>query len=611
MPSEIPSPVLHALQEIHREIAGVNEGRLADYIPELSKADPNWFGICVVTASGAVYEVGDTAQRFTIQSISKPFVYGLALEDRGFAEVSAKVGVEPTGEAFNSISLEPGTGRPRNPMINAGAIATTGLVQGAHLNHRRERILANLSHFAGRALTIDEAVHRSESETGHRNRAIGHMLRNFGILSENPEPIVDLYFQQCSVEVTCRDLAVMAATLANHGVNPLTGEHAMQGAYIEHVLSVMGTCGMYNWAGEWLYRVGIPAKSGVSGGVLAVLPGQIGIGVFSPPLDERGNSVRGIRVCDALSRQFDLHLFNTRSPGPALRARFTAAEIGSRRVRTDLEKRILASHGQRILVLQLQGLLGFATIEPVIRDALESAGAVTHLVLDLQRVQSIGESASRLLHDLLVQLAERGIVLAFPHGREHRALVRVIEAKLGSRRSEFHTFPDLDSALEWCEERVLYDQARANTTPLFVERGSNELLTGLATEDATALKAVLVRREFPAGAEIVRVGEPARHLYLIESGRVSARIVTGDGPDQRLASFCPGMVFGELALLEDTTRSASVFADTDAVCFELSIETFQRVATEHPTLQVGILRNIGLSLADKLRRTNKALAAIQ
>ena len=287
--------------------------------------------------------MGDSRQPFTIQSISKPFVYGLALEDNTRAEVLKKIGVEPTGDAFNAISLEPGTGRPRNPMINAGAIAAAGLIAGKEPQTRLRRMLEMFSLYAGGEVAIDEAVYRSESETGHRNRAIGHMLRNFDILTEPPEPVVDLYFKQCSVSVNCRDLAVMAATLANRGINPLTGQQAIRGEYVESVLSVMGSCGMYDYAGEWLYRVGMPAKSGVAGGVIAVLPGQLGIGVFSPPLDNHGNSVRGLRVCDDLSRYFDLHLFNTpHASKSVIRLKFTAAEVNSNRVRTAEEAAVLA-----------------------------------------------------------------------------------------------------------------------------------------------------------------------------------------------------------------------------------------------------------------------------
>src|SRR5258708_268189 len=268
----VTSPIQDYLHELHARHAGLREGQVATYIPELAKANPDWFGICLVTTDGHVYEVGDSRQHFTLQSISKPFVYGLALEDNTRAEVMKKISVEPTGGAFNAISLEPGTGRPRNPMINAGAIAAAGLVAGKQPATRWRRMLEMFSLYTGREVGLDEAVYQSESATGHRNRAIGHMLRNFDILTEPPEPVVDLYFKQCSVSVTCRDLGVMAATLANSGVNPLTGRQAIRGEYVESILSVMGSCGMYDYAGEWLYRVGMPAKSGVAGGGLAGVP---------------------------------------------------------------------------------------------------------------------------------------------------------------------------------------------------------------------------------------------------------------------------------------------------------------------------------------------------
>src|SRR5262245_32471901 len=220
-------PLATYLQELHRKHAGCTEGEVASYIPELTKADPRWFGITVATVDGHVYEVGDTRQPFTIQSISKPFVYALALQDHGRDAVLAKVGVEPTGDAFNSISLHRDNGRPFNPMINAGAIASTGLVRGATAEERVERILALCSQCAGRGLSIDENVYRSERDTGFRNFAIGFMLRNFGIIESSPEPILDAYFRQCSILVTARDLAVMAATLANGGVCPLTGAAAV------------------------------------------------------------------------------------------------------------------------------------------------------------------------------------------------------------------------------------------------------------------------------------------------------------------------------------------------------------------------------------------------
>jgi glutaminase len=355
-PAGSESPILNYLERLHGNYADLLEGKIADYIPELAKADRNWFAICLATIDGQVYEVGNSRQLFTIQSISKPFVYGLALEDHGEPTALQKVGVEPTGDAFNSISLDPQTGRPLNPMINAGAIAVAGLVRGSTPDEKRARVLQAFSCYAGRELTIDDVVYQSEKSTGHRNRAIGHMLRNFDILSDDPEPVLDLYFQQCSIAVHCRDLAVMAASLANGGVNPLTGQRAVQQENVARMLSIMVSCGMYDYAGEWMYRVGMPAKSGVSGGILAVLPGQLGIGVFSPPLDAQGNSVRGIRVCHEISRSFHLHLFHapqvTRS---VIRACYDATKIRSRRLRNAEESQVLQTRGDRIKIYELQG----------------------------------------------------------------------------------------------------------------------------------------------------------------------------------------------------------------------------------------------------------------
>ena len=304
------SPIQRYLANLHRSLAGITRGEVASYIPELTRADPEGFGISLVTMDGVSYAVGDADRAFTIQSISKPFVYATALADHGRDFVASRVGVEPSGDAFNSISLDPQTGAPLNPMINAGAIATTGLIEGGSPEAQWRRIEASLAEFAGHTLDLDSAVYRSESETGFRNRAIAWMLKNFGIIDGEPMATLENYFRQCSLLVTCRDLACMAATLANGGVHPETGRRALPAEHVERVLAVMATCGMYDYAGSWLYEVGMPAKSGVGGGIIAVVPGRFGIGIWSPRLDEKGNSVRGIEACRRLARDFDLHVFN-------------------------------------------------------------------------------------------------------------------------------------------------------------------------------------------------------------------------------------------------------------------------------------------------------------
>jgi glutaminase len=308
--SNAASPFQTYLKTLYDTYRTVTDGALASYIPELAAADPNWFGICVITTDGQVFEVGDSRQPFTIQSISKAFVYGLALEDHGREYVNSRVGVEPSGDAFNAIVLDETTNRPHNPMVNAGAIATTDLVKGDTATERVKRVLEMIKGYTGRDHEINVPVYLSEKTTGNRNRGMAYLMLNFGMVSDRVEETLDLYFQQCSIMVHAKDLAMMAATLANQGTNPVTGTRALHAEYVQDVASVMLTCGMYDYSGEWAYRVGMPAKSGVGGGIAAVVPGKLGIGVFSPLLDAKGNSHRGIKVCEDLSRDFGLHLLN-------------------------------------------------------------------------------------------------------------------------------------------------------------------------------------------------------------------------------------------------------------------------------------------------------------
>lgn len=309
------------LESLHHTYQQQDAGQLACYIPELCKADSDWFAISIVTTDGQTFQVGNCQQTFTIQSISKVFVYGMALADHGRDALLAKVGVEPTGDPFNSlIRLDEDSKRPDNPMINAGAIAITSLIQGNGPTDRLNRLLEMFRRYVGHEVFIDMPVFMSERDTGHRNRAIAHLMLNFGMIDKNIDEALDLYFQQCSVLVNCHDLAVMAATLANKGINPITQERAVESGFVKDILSVMYTCGMYDFAGEWAYKVGLPAKSGVSGGIMAVVPNRAGIAVFSPLLDEYGNSIRGRRVLEALSQKLGLHLFDLSMGGCGLQA---------------------------------------------------------------------------------------------------------------------------------------------------------------------------------------------------------------------------------------------------------------------------------------------------
>lgn len=298
------------LEELHQIYKDCPDGQAASYIPELSKADPNNFGIVVVTTKGEIFSVGQTKIKFSLQSTSKPLTYGMVLEDYGREFVLTKVGVEPTGEAFNSIvELEKQTHRPYNPMINSGAIAVTSLIKAQSFPDRVERVLGLFENYTGHKLSIDESVFKSEKNTAHRNRSIAHLLRHFDVIDDDIDESLDLYFKQCSILIDNVDLGMIAATLANNGVQPLTHKTVLRSEYTSDLLSLMFTCGMYDSSGEWAYSVGIPAKSGVSGGIFGVVPGKMGIAVYSPPIDEKGHSVRGLKVFRDLSQILGLSIF--------------------------------------------------------------------------------------------------------------------------------------------------------------------------------------------------------------------------------------------------------------------------------------------------------------
>ncbi|MCE2950748.1 MAG: glutaminase A [Alphaproteobacteria bacterium] len=297
------------LEELHETYKSFDEGTLPTYIPELSLVNPQDFGISLTLLDGRSFHVGHSQRTFTIQSMVKPFLYGIAMEQLGEEAVLERIGVEPTGDAFNTIKLQPKTHRPYNPMVNAGAIVLANLIQGDNHREKIVTIKKTLEDFSASDLGFDIRVYTSEKAMGHHNRAMAYLMLNFGILTGHVEEILESYFQACSFMVTTKDLAAMAATLANKGVNPLTQKEVMQPRTIKNIVCVMMTCGMYDFAGQWSYTVGIPAKSGVSGGIIGVVPGRMGISVYSPLLDETGTSVRGIRVFQELSRRLDLSIY--------------------------------------------------------------------------------------------------------------------------------------------------------------------------------------------------------------------------------------------------------------------------------------------------------------
>ena len=607
---DMESPIQAYLNQLHSKLASIHEGELASYIPELAKANPSAFGIALATMDGEIYATGDCMQQFTIQSISKPFVFATALADRGVEFVTGRVGVEPSGDAFNSISLNPKTGAPLNPMINAGAIAAASLVDGGAPEAQWTRIHSSMNAFAGRDLALDVDVYRSESETGHRNRAIAWMLKNFGIIDGDPMPSLENYFRQCSLLVDCRDLALMAATLANGGINPVTGQRALPGEQVERVLSVMATCGMYDFAGSWLYEIGMPAKSGVGGGIIAVLPGRFGIGIFSPPLDAKGNSVRGIEVCRHLSRDFGLHMFKRGGvPGMALGRVYTAAEAPSRRQPSPEMRSYLDEHAHRIKYLCLHGYLAVDGVEYIIRQMIEMASDSTCFILDMHQVDGISESAARLLNDVRLRFAGENIAVVFSRIHARPAIENPLSTTSPKGDRGFLSFEDNDLAVEWCENRLLGDGVGASTDQ--VRLAGCQLLAGMSQDLLEQVERVAHEVNFVPGQAIVTSGEAADgRIFFIGKGRVSILVPLGDGAHQRIASLGPGMNFGEMALLGQTTRSATVVADCVVQCWALSVDEINRLAGVVPQLKIVLLENISRGMAESLKRATQWIGAL-
>ena len=299
------------LNAAHEKFKDNKDGKNADYIKALAEVDSKLFGITIVTVDGKIYEVGDYTSEFSIQSISKVFTAAKAMQQHGAKAVQEKIGASATGLAFNSIiAIEQQPARSANPFVNAGAIASTSLIEAKDGTQRWETIKTNMDDFAGRKLDFNNKVYQSEVNDNKRNQAILKLLDAYGRMYADPLESTTIYTKQCSVNVSAHDLAVMGSTLANHGVNPVTNKKVIDPQYPQHVLALMATAGLYDGAGDWLYNTGTPAKSGVGGGIVAVVPGKLAIGVFAPPLDSIGNSVKGQLAASYIIKELGLNPYN-------------------------------------------------------------------------------------------------------------------------------------------------------------------------------------------------------------------------------------------------------------------------------------------------------------
>lgn len=305
-----PADYQRVVDEAYAKYKGVKEGANADYIPILATVPSEMFGVVIITRDGEVYSAGELDYEFSIQSVSKPFTASLIMEQQGPRTLREKIGVEPTGMAFNSkMALEVYEARSVNPLVNAGAIAAVSLVEASSEKDRWKQVLGNIEDYAGRNLKVLEEVYDSEYETAWGNRAISNLLFNYGRLYSEPEEALRVYTRQCSIGINTLDLAMMGATLANEGVNPKTGKKVLDKEHVPELLAIMATAGFYDESGEWMYSAGLPAKTGVGGGIVAVVPGKFAIATFSPPLNPAGNSVRGLKAIGYISSELGVGLY--------------------------------------------------------------------------------------------------------------------------------------------------------------------------------------------------------------------------------------------------------------------------------------------------------------
>jgi glutaminase len=571
------SPIEKYLKRVHAEISELRDGQPYSVTSKGRSIDPEDFGICLATVDGYVYEVGTTSKEFSMQSLSKPFSYGLALTEHGLDAVDAKVDVEPSGDSFTEISLAPETGRPANAMINAGALAVASLIKGSGGKTAINRIVDFYSGFTDRQLTSNKGVYNAERRNSDHNHALAFLMSSFGLLESLPTTALETYLRQCAVQITCRDLSLMAATLANSGTNPVTGHEALGVEAVERVLSVMMTSGMYDNAGDWVASVGMPAKSGVGGGTLAVLPGQAGLAVFSPPLDAHGTSVRGEATCRRMSADMEMHFVRSARAGrSAIRAIHSIAHVPSAVRRTDEAATILRDLGDRGIVIELTGDLLFAGTESMIRELSNLDDDVEFIVLDARRVDEVSRMSHTMLANLEQQLrhTHRELLFVDPEDRLATA-VSATEASIFVTRS---------TAIAHCEDQLLQRYSPELSTPSRVAVSEAPALSSLPAGEAEELEWYMETRYYQDGEVVRRVGQRFDGVYFIVSGRITTTARDAEGNRVGLGTLSAGMTFGELALGREQRQELTQRAQGPVEVKVLSAATIDHLEKEDPRL---------------------------
>ena len=602
--SLIPLPLDIFLKNIYSNVLLNKSGKTADYIPELSRANPDQFGVALASSDGYIHEIGDSLQEFTIQSISKAFAYSLALELVGEKEVNKIIGVEPSGEAFNSIRFQ-NDNRPFNPMINAGAIACTALICSVEKSKAFKKIQKIMSDFAGRNLSLDEKVFKSENATGDRNRAIAWLLKNNKIIKTNVEQSLVTYFKQCSLLVSARDLATMGATLACNGINPVTKKRVISVENALKTMSIMVSSGMYDYSGEWVYRVGFPAKSGVGGGIIAALPSQFGLGTFSPPLDRQGNSVRGIEVCKRISSYYNLHILEIEGNiKDSIVASYNLQNIRSSTERKEKNIKILEKFGAKAHVYELAGSINFMAVDYIVRR-LQELDKKEFIILSMRKVSQLSSGADKLLDAFIQTLNSLSTKIIFSDIEFNSQTWNKIFGSLGNMDdNKTRLFENNNEAIRWVEDFLIQKYSTDEKVNKNENLKEQFLFKALSNSDLDFLKERMIEKKFKKNVKIISKGDEADGIYFLQSGKVDIAI----NVQKSLTTLNAGTCFGEFALIEPKSkRSANVTTLTECTCFYLPLKILDSIQQSRKKIIETLLKNLALLLIKRLKDCNSKI----
>ena len=602
--SLIPLPLDIFLKNIYSNVLLNKSGKTADYIPELSRANPDQFGVALTSSDGYIHAIGDSLQEFTIQSISKAFAYSLALELVGEKEVNKIIGVEPSGEAFNSIRFQ-NDNRPFNPMINAGAIACTALICSVEKSKAFKKIQKIMSDFAGRNLSLDEKVFKSENATGDRNRAIAWLLKNNKIIKTNVEQSLVTYFKQCSLLVSARDLATMGATLACNGINPVTKKRVISVENALKTMSIMVSSGMYDYSGEWVYRVGFPAKSGVGGGIIAALPSQFGLGTFSPPLDRQGNSVRGIEVCKRISSYYNLHILEIEGNiKDSIVASYNLQNIRSSTERKEKNIKILEKFGAKAHVYELAGSINFMSVDYIVRR-LQELDEKEFIILSMRKVSQLSSGADKLLDAFIQTLNSLSTKIIFSDIEFNSQTWNKIFDSLGNMdNNKTRLFENNNEAIRWVEDFLIQKYSTEKKVNKNENLKEQFLFKALSNSDLDFLKERMIEKKFKKNVKIISKGDEADGIYFLQSGKVDIAI----NLQKSLTTLNAGTCFGEFALIEPKSkRSANVITLTECTCFYLPLKILDSIQQSRKKIIETLLKNLALLLIKRLKDCNSII----